>query len=101
MEQTIKLIEGGVISTEHLTKEELEKLNREQLTELCIWILRANRRLKNKNEELKKKIWWYIEELQMMSRKAERRKKDTTYQRQTLTLYKKVLAKIVWCEGDF
>ena len=66
---------GGVISTENLTREELDNLNREQLTELCIWILRANRKLKNKNEELKKKIWWYIEELQMMSRKAEQRKK--------------------------
>jgi hypothetical protein len=31
----------------------------------------------------------------MMSRKAEQRKKNATYQRQTLTLYKKVLAKIV------
>lgn len=92
---------GGVISTENLTREELDNLNREQLTELCIWILRANRKLKNKNEELKKRIWWYIEELQMMSRKAEQRKKNATYQRQTLTLYKKVLAKIVWCEGDF
>lgn len=92
---------GGVISTENLTREELDKLHREQLTDLCLSILKANRRLKNKNDELRKKIWWYIEELQMMSRKAEQRKKNATYQRQTLTLYKKVLAKIVWCEGDF
>jgi hypothetical protein len=27
---------GGVISTENLTREELDNLNREQLTELCI-----------------------------------------------------------------
>lgn len=92
---------GGVINTQSLTREELDKLNREQLTELCLSILKTNRRLKNKNDELKEKIWWYIEELQMVSRKAEQRKKDATYQRKTLTLYKKVLAKIVWCEGEF
>lgn len=92
---------GGVIPYNELTEEELDKMHRKQLVELCLWILRANRRLKNKNENLKKRIEDYIAEIQRINKKAEQRKKESTYQRRTVTLYRRVIEKMLWVDGDF
>ena len=87
-----------MIPYNELTEEELDKMHRQQLTELCLWILKANRRLKNKNENLKKKIEEYIAEIQRINKKAEQRKKESTYQRRTVTLYRRVIEKMLWVD---
>ena len=101
MEQTIKLNEGGVINNSNPENVDLRDLSREQLVDLCIKQFNTIRSLKDKNKNLKEKNEFYKEEITRINRKAEQRKKDTDYQRKTVTLYKRVLAKLVWCEGDF
>ena len=101
MEQTIKLNEGGVITDLHPDNIVINDLSREQLVDLCTKQLNTIRSLKAKNENLKQKNEFYKEEITRINRKAEQRKKDTDYQRKTVTLYKRVLAKLVWCEDDF
>jgi len=101
MEQTIKLNEVGVINNSNPENIDLRDYSREQLVDLCIKQLNTIRSLKAKNENLKKKNEFYKEEITRINRKAELRKKDTDFQRKTVTLYKRVLAKLVWCEGDF
>lgn len=101
MEQTIKLNEGGVITDLHQDNIVINNLSREQLVDLCIKQFNTIRSLKDKNKNLKLKNELYKEEITRINRKAELRKKDTDFQRKTVTLYKRVLAKLVWCEGDF
>ena len=101
MEQTIKLNEGGVIKDLHTENVDLRDYSREQLVDLCIKQFNTIRSLKDKNKNLKLKNEFYKEEITRINRKAELRKKDTDFQRKTVTLYKRVLAKLVWCEGDF
>ena len=101
MEQTIKLNDGGVIKDLHPENIDLRYLSREQLVDLCIKQFNTIRSLKDKNKNLKLKNELYKEEITRINRKAELRKKDTDFQRKTVTLYKRVLAKLVWCEGDF
>ena len=101
MEQTIKLNDGGVITDLHPENIDLRDYSREQLVDLCIKQFNTIRSLKDKNKNLKLKNELYKEEITRINRKAELRKKDTDFQRKTVTLYKRVLAKLVWCEGDF
>lgn len=95
MEQTIKLNEGGVINNSNQENVDLRDLSREQLVDLCIKQFNTIRSLKDKNKNLKLKNELYKEEITRINRKAELRKKDTDFQRKTVTLYKRVLAKLV------
>ena len=101
MEQTIKINEGGVINSSNQENVDFRDYSREQLVDLCIKYFNTIRSLKDKNKNLTEKNKFYKEEITRINRKAEQRKKDTDYQRKTVTLYKRVLAKLVWCEGDF
>ena len=95
MEQTIKLNEWGVINNSNPENIDLRYYSREQLVDLCIKQFNTIRSLKDKNKNLKLKNELYKEEITRINRKAELRKKDTDFQRKTVTLYKRVLAKLV------
>ena len=100
-EEQLKNQEGGVINSSNPENLFIMDYTKEQLIDLCIKYFNTIRSLKDKNKNLTEKNEFYREEIQRINRKAEQRKKDTDYQRKTVTLYKRVLAKLVWCEGDF
>lgn len=77
------------------TKEDYDKLDHDTLVEYCIKKDRRIKRLRRTRDNRKAKADIYLEEKQTIAAKAERRKADANYKEQTLTLYKRILEKLV------
>lgn len=86
------LQEGGA---DNLTKYDYDKLDHETLVNYCVAKDRRIRRLKRVRDAIKVKVDTYKEELQLMQAKNQRRRTDADLKQQTLTLYKKILEKLV------
>ena len=91
----VDLIITDPIEEPSFTKEDYDKLDHDTLVEYCIKKDRRIKRLKKTRDSRKAKADMYLEEKQTITKKAERRKADATYKEQTLTLYKRILEKLV------
>lgn len=92
---------GGEKFKDEYSEENLKKLSHPELVSVCIYVASLYKKELNKNKQLKNKNEEYKAEITRVNNKAERRKKEATYQRKLITLYKRLLEKLTGCEGDF